>query len=188
VVHESEAPLTVPVDPDFATDMRAPRRAEFDSHMAERVQREEVRGVVVVHEARQAAAGSEAKAVAVAATRLLLPCSGCRGAQEERRRQAELKRKQEEEAVREYRKKLRFSVSVRAWSPAEPETVRVAPSEAGTRRLPMLMCVRAPAPQARPMPNFSEGGFYAQPSSKPLTKPRTPNFASKRLSVRRGGG
>jgi hypothetical protein len=31
--------------------------------------------------------------------------------QEERRRQAELKRKQEDEAVRQYRKKLRFSVS-----------------------------------------------------------------------------
>lgn len=32
--------------------------------------------------------------------------------QEERRHQAELKRQREEEATREYRKKLRFSVSV----------------------------------------------------------------------------
>jgi hypothetical protein len=31
--------------------------------------------------------------------------------QEERRRQTELKRKQEEDAVKQYRKKLRFSVS-----------------------------------------------------------------------------
>lgn len=41
----------------------------------------------------------------------------CHSLQEERRRQEERKRKQEEEAVKEYRKKLRFSVSHSAWLP-----------------------------------------------------------------------
>lgn len=40
-----------------------------------------------------------------------LPCVST--VQEERRQQEELKRKQDEEAVRQYRKKLRFSVSIR---------------------------------------------------------------------------
>lgn len=42
VVHESDAPLTVPEDPDLATDTRAVERAEFDAHMAAKMQQEEV--------------------------------------------------------------------------------------------------------------------------------------------------
>ncbi|WIA30497.1 hypothetical protein OEZ86_000581 [Tetradesmus obliquus] len=102
VVHESGAPLTVPVDPDLATEHRAVDRHEFDEHVTEKMREQE----------------------------------------DERRRQAELKRRQEEEATRQYRKKLRFS--------------------------------------ARPMPSF-EHPYMAQPSDKPLTNPKTPNFASKKL-------
>uniref|UniRef100_A0A383VSF2 TPX2 C-terminal domain-containing protein n=1 Tax=Tetradesmus obliquus TaxID=3088 RepID=A0A383VSF2_TETOB len=102
VVHESDAPLTVPVDPDLATEHRAVDRHEFDEHVTEKMREQE----------------------------------------DERRRQAELKRRQEEEATRQYRKKLRFS--------------------------------------ARPMPSF-EHPYMAQPSDKPLTNPKTPNFASKKL-------
>lgn len=43
VVHESDAALTVPQDPDLATDSRAVERAEFDAHMAAKLQAEEVR-------------------------------------------------------------------------------------------------------------------------------------------------
>ncbi|KAF6259590.1 hypothetical protein COO60DRAFT_996071 [Scenedesmus sp. NREL 46B-D3] len=69
VVHESDAPLTVPVDPELATEHRAVDRHEFDEHVNERMREQEV----------------------------------------ERLRRAELKRRQDEEAVRQYRKKLRFS-------------------------------------------------------------------------------
>eukprot|EP00878_Enallax_costatus_P026954 GHUV01028970.1.p1 GENE.GHUV01028970.1~~GHUV01028970.1.p1 ORF type:complete len:303 (+),score=94.75 GHUV01028970.1:1185-2093(+) len=101
-VHESEVPLTVPVDPHLATEERAVERHDFDAHVTEKIRREE----------------------------------------EEKKRREELKRKQEEEATREYRKKLRFS--------------------------------------ARPMPNF-EQPYFAMPSDKPLTNPKTPNFASKKI-------
>lgn len=43
VVHDSDAPLTVPEDPDLATDSRAVERAEFDAHMAAKMQQQEVR-------------------------------------------------------------------------------------------------------------------------------------------------
>jgi hypothetical protein len=42
VVHDSDAPLTVPEDPDLATDSRAMERAEFDAHMAAKMQQQEV--------------------------------------------------------------------------------------------------------------------------------------------------
>lgn len=42
VVHESDAALTVPEDLQLATDTRAAGRAEFDAHMAEKMQQEEV--------------------------------------------------------------------------------------------------------------------------------------------------
>lgn len=38
--------------------------------------------------------------------------------------------------------------------------------------------------QARPMPSFAQP-FFAMPSEKPLTNPKTPNFASKKL--KKGG-
>lgn len=41
-VHESEAPLTVPVDPHLATEDRAVERHEFDAHVTERMRQEEV--------------------------------------------------------------------------------------------------------------------------------------------------
>jgi hypothetical protein len=43
VVHESDAPLTVPVDPDLATEHRAVDRHEFDEHVSEKMRNEEVR-------------------------------------------------------------------------------------------------------------------------------------------------
>jgi hypothetical protein len=42
-VHESDAPLTVPVDPDLATEHRAVDRHEFDEHVSEKMRNEEVR-------------------------------------------------------------------------------------------------------------------------------------------------
>jgi hypothetical protein len=42
VVHESDAPLTVPEDLQLATDSRAVERADFDAHMAAKMQQEEV--------------------------------------------------------------------------------------------------------------------------------------------------
>jgi len=42
VVHESDAALTVPEDLQLATDTRAAGRAEFDAHVAEKMQQEEV--------------------------------------------------------------------------------------------------------------------------------------------------
>lgn len=48
VVHESDAPLTVPQDPHLATDSRAVERADFDAHMADKMQQEEV-GCMAAH-------------------------------------------------------------------------------------------------------------------------------------------
>jgi hypothetical protein len=45
VVHESDAHLTVPEDLQLATDTRAFQRAEFDAHMAAKMQQEEVRAL-----------------------------------------------------------------------------------------------------------------------------------------------
>jgi hypothetical protein len=45
VVHESNAPLTVPVDPDLATEHRAVDRHEFDEHVNEKMREQEVREV-----------------------------------------------------------------------------------------------------------------------------------------------
>jgi hypothetical protein len=42
VVHESDAPLTVPAEPQLVTDVRAVERAEFDAHMAAKMQQQEV--------------------------------------------------------------------------------------------------------------------------------------------------
>lgn len=42
VVHESDAPLTVPADQQLATESRAVERAEFDAHMAAKMQQEQV--------------------------------------------------------------------------------------------------------------------------------------------------
>lgn len=42
VVHESDAPLTVPVDPDLATEHRAVDRHEFDEHVTEKMREQEV--------------------------------------------------------------------------------------------------------------------------------------------------
>jgi hypothetical protein len=42
VVHESDAPLTVPVDPDLATEHRAVDRQEFDEHVNEKMREQEV--------------------------------------------------------------------------------------------------------------------------------------------------
>lgn len=42
VVHESDAPLTVPEEPQLLVDSRAVERAEFDAHMAAKMQQEEV--------------------------------------------------------------------------------------------------------------------------------------------------
>lgn len=47
VVHESDAPLTVPVDPHLATDSRAAERAGFDAEMADKMRRREVSRVLV---------------------------------------------------------------------------------------------------------------------------------------------
>eukprot|EP00775_Hariotina_reticulata_P002311 gene2311-2619_t len=102
VVHESDAPLTVPLDPHLHTDVRAVERQAFDVKVAEKMQHEE----------------------------------------EEKQQQEDLKRQRDEAAVKDYRKKLRFS--------------------------------------ARPMPNFDQP-YLAMPSEKPLTNPKTPNFASKKL-------
>jgi hypothetical protein len=43
VVHESDALLTVPVDPDLATEHRAVDRHEFDEHVSEKMRDQEVR-------------------------------------------------------------------------------------------------------------------------------------------------
>lgn len=42
VVHDSNAPLTVPIEPHFATDTRVVERSMFDAHVAERMRIEEV--------------------------------------------------------------------------------------------------------------------------------------------------
>jgi hypothetical protein len=42
LVHESDAPLTVPEDLQLATDSRAVERADFDAHMTAKMQQEEV--------------------------------------------------------------------------------------------------------------------------------------------------
>lgn len=42
VVHESDAPLTVPAEPQLVTDVRAVERAEFDAHMTAKMQQQEV--------------------------------------------------------------------------------------------------------------------------------------------------
>jgi hypothetical protein len=44
VVHESDAPLTVPVDPHLYTDVRAVERQAFDVKVAEKMHCQEVRG------------------------------------------------------------------------------------------------------------------------------------------------
>ncbi len=43
VVHDSDAPLTVPEDPHLATEARAPVREEFDHAVAEKMAAQEVR-------------------------------------------------------------------------------------------------------------------------------------------------
>lgn len=42
MVHESDAPLTVPEEPQLVTDVRAVERAEFDAHMTAKMQQQEV--------------------------------------------------------------------------------------------------------------------------------------------------
>lgn len=43
MVHESDAPLTVPLDPHLGTEARAAERHEFDAHVADKMLQAEVR-------------------------------------------------------------------------------------------------------------------------------------------------
>jgi hypothetical protein len=105
--------------------------------------------------------------------------------QEEKRRQEDLKRQREEEETREYRRSLRFKVI--GPGPGDERGQARAPLERHRRlehalTAARLHCAPATAPpprQARPMPKFDAPFFY-QPSDKPLTNPKSPNFAPKR--------
>lgn len=80
VVHESDAPLTMPQDPELATDSRAVERAEFDAHMAAKMQQEEVgcRDRPQQTAVLQAEQGLEAWSVCVAVCDLTVaPASPC---------------------------------------------------------------------------------------------------------------
>jgi hypothetical protein len=108
VVHDSDAPLTVPAPIHLATEERAGSREEFDRTVAQRLQQQQVgsRGCLAAgiglgwHRPPASGVLTAAELTRFAFTKL----------QEERRREEELRRQREEEEAEEYQRSHRFRV------------------------------------------------------------------------------